>query len=84
MKNGSIGVGIFSRLNIKKSDLDIALSLKGKSHMPLARFSSGSNVSLSIASELCKSVGGVITVKKIGKMSGFVAELPRSEQMSLV
>lgn len=84
MRNGAIGVGIFTEEIISTADLKTALELKGRAHMPLSRLTSSSHVSLSIADDLCRAIGGVLKIKKMGKLSGFVAELPPSEQLSLV
>lgn len=81
---GKICVGVFTYESITQADLRTALALQGKAHMPLSRFSSSAHVSLAIADGLCRAIDGVLTVRRMGKMSGLVAELPRSEQLLLV
>lgn len=83
-KGGSIAVGIFSRAALSRMDLHQALALQGKAHMPLSRLNSSVHISLAIADGLCKAIGGALTVKHMGALSGFATELPRSEQLSLV
>lgn len=81
---GKIGVGVFTHESITQADLRTALALQGRAHMPLARFSGSAHISLAIADGLCRAIDGVLTVRRMGKMSGLVAELPRSEQLLLV
>ncbi len=79
-RTGAVGVGLFSATGLTPADLRRALELQGRAHMPLARLHSSTHASLAIAAGLCKSIGGALAVKRMGRLSGFVTELPRSEQ----
>ena len=81
---GKIGIGLFSDIKMTQDDLRSALELQGKAHMPLSRVNGNLHVSLSIAEGLCKAIGGAITVKHMGRLSGLATELPRSEQLAFV
>lgn len=81
--SGGIGVGVFTDTDLSVSDLRRALDLQGRAPMTVASFS-GSGVSLAIADSLCTAIGGSLTVKRMGSLSGLVTELPRSEQLALV
>lgn len=83
-RSGEVGVGVLSEHIMHEDDLKIAQSLAGRAHMPLARLSSNAHVSLLIADNLSKALGGTMQVKKMGRMSGFVTTLPRSEQFALL
>lgn len=83
-KQGAVGVGIFSKTSVSPKDLHKALELQGRAHMPLARLSSSAHISLAIADRLCRAIGGALTVKRMGALSGFATELPPSEQLALV
>lgn len=81
---GAVGVGIFSDAALTAADLRQALELQGRAHMPMARLSNSSHVSLSLADGLCRAIGGTLEVKHMGRLNGLVTELPRSEQLALV
>lgn len=83
-KNGRIGVGVFTDSKLTISDLKRALELQGSAHMPLSTLNDKTHVSLAIADGLCKAIGGVMSVKHMGRLSGLATELPRSEQLSFV
>lgn len=83
-RSGAIGVGLFSEAALTLTDLRQAFELQGRAHMPLARLHSSAHASLAIAGELCRAIGGTLAVKRMGSLSGFATELPRSEQLSLV
>ncbi len=83
-KKGAIAIGVFSKTEISPSDLRQALLLQGKAHMPLARLNNSAHISLAIADSLCSAIGGALSVKRMGALSGFATELPLSEQLSLV
>lgn len=83
-RTGAIGVGMFTQTRLSQADLRQALALQGRAHMPLSRLSGSAHISLAIADSLCKAIGGSLTVKKMGALSGFATELPHSEQLALV
>ena len=83
-RSGKIGIGLFSEVKITQDDLRNALDLQGRAHMPLSRVNGNLHVSLSIAEGLCKAIGGAMTVKHMGRLSGLATELPRSEQLAFV
>jgi hypothetical protein len=83
-REGDLGVGAFTDVSLSEDDLRKALCLQGEAHMPLAKVSNKTHVSLAIAESLCRSMGGRMTVKKMGKLRGFSTSLPRSEQLSFV
>ncbi len=83
-RNGKLGIGMFSDNPIHQEDLRRALELQGRAHMPLSVAGGQGHVSLLIAKHLCRAVGGTLSVKKMGALSGFATELPRSEQLSFV
>ncbi len=83
-RKGSIGVGVFSDVKLTSTDLKRALQLRGNAHMPLASIHKEANISLVIADGLCKTIGGTMNVKRMGRLNGLVTELPRSEQLALV
>lgn len=83
-KHGTLGIGVFSEHAMNENDIKQALELAGEAHMPLARLSHASHVSLAIADSLCSAIGGVMSVKRMGKLTGLVTELPRSEQLAFV
>lgn len=83
-REGKLGIGVFSDQPINETDLLQALALSGEAHMPLSRLSHASHVSLAIADSLCAAIGGAMKVKRMGKLSGLVTELPRSEQLALI
>jgi signal transduction histidine kinase len=83
-REGSLGVGVFTDVDLSKNDLRQALDFQGKAQMPLAKVSNKAHVSLLIAENLCRAVGGNMSVKKMGKLRGFTTRLPRSEQLSFV
>ena len=82
---GNLGVGLFTSNNrISQDDLSRAMGLRGRARMPLARNNAYSNISLSIADGLCRAIGGKLSVKHMGKLSGLSTELPQSEQLALI
>jgi hypothetical protein len=83
-RRGRLGIGLFSKSPISKTDLTDALKLQGTAHMPMSRISSESHVSLAIADGLCRAIGGKMTVKHMGGLSGLATELPPSEQLAFV
>lgn len=83
-RSGALGVGVFSNNKLSQADVEVALQLQGKAHMPLARIHHGTHVSLAIADNLCRALGGAMVVKHMGALSGLATELPRSEQLELL
>lgn len=83
-RDGSTGVGIFSDISFSQKDLDNALALQGKAHMPLANLSSSAHVSLIIADNLCRALGGGLKVKRIGGRSGLTTDMPISVQLAFI
>lgn len=83
-RGGALGVGVFSNNKLSQADIEVALQLQGKAHMPLARIHHGAHVSLAIADSLCRALGGAMVVKHMGALSGLATELPRSEQLELL
>lgn len=83
-RQGNLGVGLFTDFKVSQDDLERALLLQGKAHMPLSQIESSSHASLAIADGLCRAIGGAMTVKHMGGLSGLATELPRSEQLALV
>ena len=83
-RGGKLGIGLFTEQKLNQGDLNRAMYLQGKAHMPLSVLSSTANVSLHIADGLCRALGGEMTVKHMGKLSGLATELPRSEQLAFV
>lgn len=83
-RKGELGVGAFTDVDLSEDDLRQALNFQGRAQMPLAKVSSKTHVSLAIADNLCRAVGGSMSVKKMGRLRGFTTRLPRSEQLSFV
>jgi hypothetical protein len=81
---GKIGLGIFSAQRLTQRDVDYALEMRGQVQMPLTRISNKHGSTLSIADNLCKALGGELLVKKMGRLSGLVTELPKSEQLAFI
>jgi hypothetical protein len=81
---GNLGIGMFSEVKLSQDDIRRAMQLQGRAHMPLSALSNSAHVSLAIAEGLCRAIGGSMTVKHMGGLSGFATELPRSEQLALV
>jgi hypothetical protein len=83
-RTGKLGIGMFTEAKISQTDLSRALLLQGRAYMPLSQLNNNSNASLAIADGLCRAIGGEMTVKHMGKLSGLATELPRSEQLAFV
>lgn len=81
---GLLGVGMFAKAKLSQADIDKALELQGRAHMPFASASSTAHVSMAIAGGLCRAVGGRMKVKHMGGMSGLATELPPSGQLAFV
>lgn len=81
---GKVGVGMFTKAKISRLDIKKALDLQGKAHMPFAGVNGHSHVSLAVAEGLCRAIGGEMTVKHMGALSGLATELPRSEQLAFI
>ncbi|MGI9027643.1 MAG: hypothetical protein ACR2FM_02235 [Candidatus Saccharimonadales bacterium] len=80
---GKIGIGLFGSATLTKTDVERALMLQGKAHLSLAR-AGNTHIPLAIAEGLCRAIGSSLQVKHMGRLSGLVTELPRSEQLSWV
>lgn len=83
-RNGLHGIGVFADADIRQEDVDRAMELQGKAHMPFSKIDGASHVSLAIAGGLCRAVGGEMKAKRMGKLSGLATELPPSEQLAFV
>ena len=83
-RTGKLGVGMFTKAKISQMDIKRALDLQGRAHMPFSGVNARTHVSLAIAGGLCRAVGGEMTVKHMGGLSGLATELPRSEQLAFV
>ncbi len=83
-RNGAVGIGVFGATKLTRADLRQAMELQGNAHAPLGKINTQSKIPLSIAEGLCRAIGGTMTIKHMGTLSGLATELPRSEQLSLV
>lgn len=80
-----IGVGVFAKnLDLTTDDIRSCLQLRGKAHMPLARHSSSSGVTLVVADALARALGGSLEVKRMGSLRGLATILPKSDQLALI